>query len=53
MRTEAEIQQALASLEAEGDEFEDVYEENFVAVKALRWILGLPAPVDYRRREED
>ena len=53
MRTEAEIQQVLTTLETQGNEFEDLYEENFVAIKALRWILGLPAPVDHRRREED
>lgn len=53
MRSEAEIQAALASLEKNANMYEDVYEESFVAMKALRWILDMPAPVDHRRREED
>lgn len=53
MRSEAEIKAALDSLEYKANQFEDVYEESFVAIKALRWILDLPAPIDYRRRDED
>ena len=52
MRTEEEIQSALVNLEAQANAYKNVYNDSFVAIKALRWILDLPAPIDLRRRED-
>lgn len=53
MQTEQQIRDHLKVLEASADEWEDAYYENFVAIRTLREILEMPAPVDYRRKEED
>lgn len=52
MRSEEEIRSRLSELEEEGMQYEDAYNDNFVAVSSLRWILGMPAPQDLRRYEE-
>lgn len=42
MRTEAEIRIRLGGLEAQADAYEDMYEENFEAIRTVRWILDMP-----------
>lgn len=54
MKSHEEIHDRLTQLEVEADKYEDSYEENFVAIQSLRWILGFPPIPDERpsRRED-
>ena len=54
MKSEEEVREILATLEREADQYEDVYNDNFVAIQVLRNILGMqPIPDERRGRDDD